>query len=305
MESHDYFNHLSDKLRVIGRCSAIRIRAAAGDPRRGWLTAGGQTIPVALGRGGIRANKREGDGGTPKGTFRPRQLWWRADRHPRPRTFLPVRAIRPEDAWCEDPASRHYNQPVRLDRDQRRRPAHARRPSLRFHRRDRPQHPPAHRRPRQRGIPASGAREFSADRRLRLDDEIGDAAAAAAARAGDEDRDWVKRRSEGHQKHARQKSDRGRVARPCTIIGAPAPSSTASKHRMRPRDRAEGYAIQAAIETYSAAKPVRLEDRGHQRGRAEAHQCRWPDGRTHPVRDRDCRWRHGLDGRKRDARRRA
>jgi L,D-peptidoglycan transpeptidase YkuD (ErfK/YbiS/YcfS/YnhG family) len=96
--------------------SAIWIRAAAGDPRRGWLTAGGRTMPVALGRGGIRANKREGDGGTPKGTFQPRQLWWRADRHPRPRTFLPVRAIRPEDAWCEDPDNRHYNQPMRLDR---------------------------------------------------------------------------------------------------------------------------------------------------------------------------------------------
>ena len=49
--------------------SAIRIRAAAGDPRRGWLTAGGQTLPVALGRGGILANKREGDGGTPRGTL--------------------------------------------------------------------------------------------------------------------------------------------------------------------------------------------------------------------------------------------
>jgi L,D-peptidoglycan transpeptidase YkuD (ErfK/YbiS/YcfS/YnhG family) len=96
--------------------SAISIRAAAGDPCRGWLTAGGQTVPVALGRGGIRANKREGDGGTPKGIFRPRQLWWRADRHPRPPTFLPVRAIGPEDAWCEDPSSRHYNKPIRRDR---------------------------------------------------------------------------------------------------------------------------------------------------------------------------------------------
>jgi L,D-peptidoglycan transpeptidase YkuD (ErfK/YbiS/YcfS/YnhG family) len=96
--------------------SAIRIRAAAGNPRRGWLTAGGQTIPVALGRGGIKANKREGDGGTPKGSFRPRQLWWRADRHPRPRTLLAVRAIGPEDAWCEEPSSRHYNRPVLLDR---------------------------------------------------------------------------------------------------------------------------------------------------------------------------------------------
>jgi L,D-peptidoglycan transpeptidase YkuD (ErfK/YbiS/YcfS/YnhG family) len=96
---------------------AVRIRAAAGNPRRGWLTADGLTVPVALGRGGIRANKREGDGGTPMGTFRPRQLWWRADRHPRPRTFLPIRAIRPEDAWCEDPLSRHYNQPMRLEPD--------------------------------------------------------------------------------------------------------------------------------------------------------------------------------------------
>src|SRR6516165_8664281 len=77
-----------------GPVASVRVRAAAGNPRRGWLTAGPLTIPVALGRGGILANKREGDGGTPRGAFRPRQLWWRADRHPRPRTFLPVRSIR-------------------------------------------------------------------------------------------------------------------------------------------------------------------------------------------------------------------
>jgi L,D-peptidoglycan transpeptidase YkuD (ErfK/YbiS/YcfS/YnhG family) len=97
--------------------TTIRIHAAAGNPCRGWLMAGQQTIPVALGRGGIIANKREGDGGTPKGTFQPRQLWWRADRAPRPQTFLPVRAIRPEDAWCEDPANRHYNQPIMLGQE--------------------------------------------------------------------------------------------------------------------------------------------------------------------------------------------
>jgi L,D-peptidoglycan transpeptidase YkuD (ErfK/YbiS/YcfS/YnhG family) len=96
----------------------IRIRARAGNSRQGWLTADGMTIPVALGRGGILANKREGDGGTPKGSFFPRKLWWRADRHRRPRTHLPVHVIRPEDAWCEDPNDRHYNQPVRLTRDQ-------------------------------------------------------------------------------------------------------------------------------------------------------------------------------------------
>ncbi|WP_441232997.1 L,D-transpeptidase family protein [Bradyrhizobium sp. 930_D9_N1_4] len=101
-----------------GPVSAIRVKAAAGNPRRGWLTAGHLTIPVALGRGGILANKREGDGGTPRGSFRPRQLWWRGDRYSRPQTFLPARPIGDTDAWCEDPNDRHYNQPIRLDRGQ-------------------------------------------------------------------------------------------------------------------------------------------------------------------------------------------
>jgi L,D-peptidoglycan transpeptidase YkuD (ErfK/YbiS/YcfS/YnhG family) len=96
----------------------IRIRRSAGNSRRGWLTFAATTLPVALGRGGIRANKREGDGGTPRGIFHPRRLWWRADRHPRPKTHLPVRAIRPADAWCENPGDRHYNQPIRLAQGQ-------------------------------------------------------------------------------------------------------------------------------------------------------------------------------------------
>jgi L,D-peptidoglycan transpeptidase YkuD (ErfK/YbiS/YcfS/YnhG family) len=98
--------------------AAIWIRPSAGNSRRGWLCACGMTVPVALGRSGVRANKREGDGGTPKGTFRPLRLWWRADRHMRPQTFLPVRAITDADAWCEDPSHRHYNRPIRLARGQ-------------------------------------------------------------------------------------------------------------------------------------------------------------------------------------------
>lgn len=96
----------------------IRIHASAGNPSRGWLVAGVHSIPVALGRGGIRANKFEGDGGTPRGTFQPVRVWWRADRHCRPLTHLPLRRIRPEDAWSEDPTDRHYNRAVRLDRNQ-------------------------------------------------------------------------------------------------------------------------------------------------------------------------------------------
>jgi L,D-peptidoglycan transpeptidase YkuD (ErfK/YbiS/YcfS/YnhG family) len=92
----------------------IRVRAAAGSRTRGWLIAGPLAFPVALGRGGIMANKREGDGGTPRGVFRLRRLWWRADRDPRPATALPLRQITAVDAWCEDPQDRRYNRPITI-----------------------------------------------------------------------------------------------------------------------------------------------------------------------------------------------
>jgi L,D-peptidoglycan transpeptidase YkuD (ErfK/YbiS/YcfS/YnhG family) len=71
-------------------------------------------VPVALGRAGIAASKREGDGSTPRGRFRLVRLWWRADRLPRPKSSLPARPIRADDAWCEDPADRRYNRPIQL-----------------------------------------------------------------------------------------------------------------------------------------------------------------------------------------------
>jgi len=92
----------------------IRVRSKPGARSRGVLTAGPLALPVALGRGGILANKREGDGGTPRGIFRLRRLWWRPDRAPRPSTRLPVRPIRTDDGWCENPGDRHYNRPIRL-----------------------------------------------------------------------------------------------------------------------------------------------------------------------------------------------
>jgi L,D-peptidoglycan transpeptidase YkuD (ErfK/YbiS/YcfS/YnhG family) len=93
--------------------TTIHVRARPGRRSQGWLRAGSWCLPVALGRGGIRANKREGDGGTPRGRFRPLRLWWRADRFPRPQTQLPVRRIGAADAWCEDPRDRRYNHSFR------------------------------------------------------------------------------------------------------------------------------------------------------------------------------------------------
>ena len=98
--------------------STFFVRRKPGHPTRGWLVAGPLALPVALGRGGIKANKREGDGGTPRGTFRLKRLWWRADRVARPMTHLPVRPITGADGWCEDPGDRRYNQPIRLAKGQ-------------------------------------------------------------------------------------------------------------------------------------------------------------------------------------------
>ena len=91
----------------------IHVSARPGRRSQGWLRAGPWHVPVALGRAGVRANKREGDGGTPRGRFRAVRLWWRADRVPRPRTSLPLRRIGRADAWCEDPTDRRYNRSFR------------------------------------------------------------------------------------------------------------------------------------------------------------------------------------------------
>ena len=91
----------------------IRVRTRPGQRTQGVLLVGHVAVPVVLGRSGILANKREGDGATPQGRFRLLRLWWRADRHSRPRTFLPVRRITPDLAWCEDTTDRRYNRPFR------------------------------------------------------------------------------------------------------------------------------------------------------------------------------------------------
>jgi L,D-peptidoglycan transpeptidase YkuD (ErfK/YbiS/YcfS/YnhG family) len=93
--------------------SAIRVRRRPPGGSRGLLLAGPLCIPAVLGRSGIKANKREGDGATPKGRFRLVALWWRADRGPRPASLLPAHRIDRALAWCEDPGDPRYNRPFR------------------------------------------------------------------------------------------------------------------------------------------------------------------------------------------------
>ena len=90
------------------------VRPNRTDPRCGILAAGGLQLPCALGRTGVRADKREGDGATPIGDWPVRRVLYRADKLSLPDLPWPVRAIQPSDGWCDDPVDSRYNQPVTL-----------------------------------------------------------------------------------------------------------------------------------------------------------------------------------------------
>jgi L,D-peptidoglycan transpeptidase YkuD (ErfK/YbiS/YcfS/YnhG family) len=70
----------------------------------------------AIGRGGVKpaADKREGDGCTPAGTYPIRRVYYRADRVPQPVCQLPMQALKPTDGWCDDPSDTQYNRFVLL-----------------------------------------------------------------------------------------------------------------------------------------------------------------------------------------------
>jgi L,D-peptidoglycan transpeptidase YkuD (ErfK/YbiS/YcfS/YnhG family) len=73
-----------------------------------------EVLRCALGRGGVRADKREGDGATPVGDLPLRRVLYRADRAPAPSCRVPVEPLSPHDGWCDDPAHPDYNRAVRL-----------------------------------------------------------------------------------------------------------------------------------------------------------------------------------------------
>ncbi len=87
----------------------MRIVVSAADREVRWL---GRVARCALGRGGARADKREGDGATPIGCFPLRRVLYRADRIARPESGLPVKSIYPHLGWCDDPGDASYNRPV-------------------------------------------------------------------------------------------------------------------------------------------------------------------------------------------------
>ncbi len=74
----------------------------------------GRRYRCALGRGGVRTDKKEGDGATPTGRYPLKRLYIRRDRIPDIETALPVSDIAPDDGWCDDPSRPEYNTRVKL-----------------------------------------------------------------------------------------------------------------------------------------------------------------------------------------------
>lgn len=96
-----------------GQASPVVVRVLSHRATRGILRVGPLTLACALGRSGIRAIKREGDGASPLGPARLLYGFYRRDRGPRPRTRLAMRVLRSDDGWCDAPADRNYNRLVR------------------------------------------------------------------------------------------------------------------------------------------------------------------------------------------------
>lgn len=94
--------------------STIDVRAKPGHKTRGLLVAGNLVLECALGKGGISAFKREGDGATPLARMRLLYGYQRNDHAKWPISPLRFRSTRPKDGWCDAPSNPNYNRPVRL-----------------------------------------------------------------------------------------------------------------------------------------------------------------------------------------------
>lgn len=85
----------------------------------GLLHFRNQILRCALGRGGILAQKREGDGATPSGLLALERVLWRADRGPKPQAAMRVEPLAPHDGWCDDETHTDYNRQITLPHNAR------------------------------------------------------------------------------------------------------------------------------------------------------------------------------------------
>ena len=72
----------------------------------------GYKLKCAIGKSGIVSSKKEGDLGTPKGTFKLGTLYYRKDRNKSLKYKVKKKIIKKNMGWCDDTRSKKYNQEI-------------------------------------------------------------------------------------------------------------------------------------------------------------------------------------------------
>ncbi len=81
----------------------------------GELEFNGNKYKCAIGYGGFKKNKKEGDGTTPVGCFRIREVFYRKDKLGELTFPFKTSVINKNDAWCDDVRDKRYNTHVLLN----------------------------------------------------------------------------------------------------------------------------------------------------------------------------------------------
>jgi L,D-peptidoglycan transpeptidase YkuD (ErfK/YbiS/YcfS/YnhG family) len=94
----------------------VRVYPLQKNKSKGRLFWQGVEYACALGKGGIlsQVNKAEGDGATPFGLFPLRDFYYRNDKLRTLKTAFSKNIIKVNDAWCDDPKDKNYNQHITL-----------------------------------------------------------------------------------------------------------------------------------------------------------------------------------------------
>lgn len=82
----------------------------------GRLFFSGSEYRCALGKGGVKKDKHEGDGTTSIGCFPIREIFYRKDRLGELRFGVKTTPIQETDAWCDDENDERYNTLISIPR---------------------------------------------------------------------------------------------------------------------------------------------------------------------------------------------
>ena len=71
----------------------------------------------SVGKRGFNKEKKEGDETTPRGLFDLGNIYYRADRVPRPNSKIKKIVIKKNMGWCDDSESKYYNKIIKIKKN--------------------------------------------------------------------------------------------------------------------------------------------------------------------------------------------